>query len=292
MQLAERRSDSASRSEFFLDALRDPARAPIFAADVAVVVAHPDDETIGCGALLRRLRDPTIIMVTDGAPANLADARAYGFDTAQAYAAARRRELDRALAIAGVPRGASVRFEIPDQQSALALADLTCRLADLFLDRRVDVVLTHAFEGGHPDHDATAWAVHMARALLRARPAPADIHVVEMPLYHLGAAGPMRQCFADEQTPETVVALTAEERAAKQRMRDAHATQRATLAPFSNAAERFRRAPFYDLSALPNGGRLLYEQHDWGMTGERWRKLAAAAQRQLGSSQARGRIWA
>ncbi len=35
---------------------------------VLVVVAHPDDETIGAGALLARLRDVRVVHVTDGAP--------------------------------------------------------------------------------------------------------------------------------------------------------------------------------------------------------------------------------
>src|SRR5207248_225254 len=33
-----------------------------------VLVAHQDDETIGCGALLQRMRDPLVVFGTDGAP--------------------------------------------------------------------------------------------------------------------------------------------------------------------------------------------------------------------------------
>src|SRR6185437_9724842 len=40
-------------------------------------------------------------------------------------------------------------------------------------------VFTHAYEGGHPDHDAVAFAVHAACRLSDIPPA-----IVEMPYYH------------------------------------------------------------------------------------------------------------
>ena len=33
-----------------------------------VLVAHPDDEAVGCGVLLQRMRRPAVIFLTDGAP--------------------------------------------------------------------------------------------------------------------------------------------------------------------------------------------------------------------------------
>ncbi len=43
------------------------AGGPI-AERVMIVVAHPDDETIGLGAQLRRFEDALLVHVTDGAP--------------------------------------------------------------------------------------------------------------------------------------------------------------------------------------------------------------------------------
>ena len=52
----------------FLENLRSPTRAMIDARQIAVVTAHPDDETIGCGAQLSRLSGVTVVTVTDGTP--------------------------------------------------------------------------------------------------------------------------------------------------------------------------------------------------------------------------------
>jgi hypothetical protein len=65
-------------------------------------------------------------------------------------------------------------------------------------------------------------------------------------------------------------------------MLDIYESQRATLSPFATDVESFRRAPSYDFTVLPNGGALLYERYDWGMTGARWLALSRDALRELG----------
>jgi hypothetical protein len=48
---------------------------------VMIVVAHPDDETIGTGTQLCRFRNALLVQVTDGAPRDGRDAHAHGFAT-------------------------------------------------------------------------------------------------------------------------------------------------------------------------------------------------------------------
>ncbi len=239
------------------------------ALPVALVAAHPDDETIGAGGSLHLFDDLLLIHVTDGAPRNLADAHLAGFGTAAAYAAARRAELAAALQ-AGGARLRLVALDLPDQGASAAMAELAARLAAAFATHGTRVAITHPYEGGHPDHDATAWAVQRA-----ARGAALDR--VEMAGYHADpAAGLLTGAFLPGGDSAVEIMLDAREQEAKRAMMACFATQQATLAPFGTAREAFRAAPAYDFSAPPHPGVLHYERHDWGMTGARWRSLAQA----------------
>lgn len=249
-----------------LRALREREPAP---GRVALVCAHPDDETIGAGASLSLLPGLVLVHVTDGAPRTLADAHAAGFETAAGYAAARRAELRAALRLGGA-EAETVELDVSDQGASEAMAEIARRLADLFARHRVEACITHPYEGGHPDHDATAWAsARAARA--------AGIPVVEMLSYHAAPGGGIE---ADRFLPgpdPVMHVLTPAERARKAAMFEAFATQARVLAPFPLVHEAFRPAPEYDFSAPPHPGILHYERFDWGMTGARWRTLAARA---------------
>jgi N-acetylglucosamine malate deacetylase 2 len=281
----ERALDSDQHEPTFLDLLAQGEVIP--ARRIALVFAHPDDETIGAGAQLPRLPGLHLVQVTDGAPRTMGDAARQGLQTAAEYSAVRRRELACALRLAGVPETALVRLDVPDQAAALQLAELSRRLAALFTERGIEVVLTHAYEGGHPDHDAVAFAVHHARRLAVRRSGVGPT-LVEMPFYHATPAGWTAQRFIpDPHRPELAIRLDEEQQALKRRMIDAHGTQRETLAAFTAELERFRMAPRHDFTILPNGGELLYERYDWGLDGARWRELAARALAELEREQAR-----
>jgi LmbE family N-acetylglucosaminyl deacetylase len=263
----------------FLAALR---RSPekLDASAVCVVVAHPDDETLGCGGQLHRLEGLTVILVTDGAPRNLRDAKACGFETAAAYAQARASEFHHVMKLANIDNLSILTLGVADQQAARCLTWLTGKLAAIFSESRIGVAITHAFEGGHPDHDAVAFSVHAARDLLRRR--GHDVDVLEFPLYRAGDNGIVLQSFAPPaHATELQLQLDEAARNGKQRLLHVYTTQRETLSVFATETETFRLAENYDFTLLPNHGRVLYESYDWGLTGSEWCALARHSLQQL-----------
>jgi N-acetylglucosamine malate deacetylase 2 len=254
-----------------------------------LVVAHPDDDVLGAGALLARLPGTRIVYVTDGAPRDGRDARAYGFAAPADYAAARRREALAALALADIPAHQTVWLDVADQEATFALERIVGLLRELIVANRPDMLLTHPYEGGHPDHDAVAFAVRAAVTLLE----PEGEQTGRLPMvaefagYHAAPNGGRESSFlVHAGFPEALFRLSAAERRLKSRMLELHATQAAVLADFPRDREIFRLAPTYDFSQPPHPGYLLYERAgsgaDFGIEGVRWRARASAAGRRLG----------
>jgi LmbE family N-acetylglucosaminyl deacetylase len=256
-----------------------PVESAIVGGPTLLVAAHPDDETVGAGGILPRVRLAAIVHVTDGAPRDCADAHAAGFSTRKDYAAARRQELLNALEEAAIAPGVGRTLGIADQEASLHMAELTRRIEALVSELRPRALVTHPYEGGHPDHDATTFAVHAACALAASPPA-----IYEWTSYHAAAPGrPVIETgrfLAGGEQGQAIV-LSDEDSRRKGRMIACFSTQLHILRHFSVDVERFRAAPAYDFTAAPHPGGLFYEQFAWGMSGERWRGLVARAMRDL-----------
>ena len=249
-----------------------------------IVVAHPDDESIGAGARLNRLGNSWIVEITDGAPNDLDCARRHGFDTREEYAQARRRELDEAMAIAEFPPDRLISLGYTDGEVTLRLAEVCLRITELIDSIKPDVVLTHPYEGGHTDHDATAFAVHLACGALR-REGVTPPAILELALYHAQNGQKVVQQFLPHERADRdlrVVRLNPEERATKRRIFAAFETQKSVLANFSVEFERFRPAPRYNFTAPPHAGQLNYERYGDPDRGKSWREHAERVLRGLG----------
>lgn len=262
---------------------------------VLIVAAHPDDETIAAGHLLSTLNDVWILHLTDGAPSDSRFIPPESRGNRGEYAKRRRQEAVRALACVGISQDRLHWAGVMDQMASYQLAPLA-RIVAQFI-RRIEptAIVTHPYEGGHPDHDAAAFATDLARTLVvrsghRAPPS------VEMASYHgqdghfvamrfLPVLSPKAKRPRSLSQPDGIAVfehrLTPNEIAVKRRMFAAFATQRAALSRFPIDVERFRLAPTYDFSAPPHEGKLYYEQLGWSMIGAEWRTRAAKAVAEL-----------
>lgn len=263
-----------------LAVLSAPAGAPLPRLPATMVVAaHPDDETVGAGSRLPRLAQARFVCVTDGAPRDGKDGSRHGL-TPEEYARARRLELQTVLVRCGIATSRLGYLDAPDQQAALLLAPLARQLAEGMRDEGTEVILTQPYEGEHPDHDATAFVVHAAVALLQASggDAPAIVEMASCGRTRAWGFLPSPQGGDDA----VMVKLTAEEQRFKADLIASFVTQQDTLRHFPLDREGFRPAPRYDFLAPPHAGPLPYEDRAWGMRGERFRTLAREALAQLG----------
>jgi len=242
-----------------------------------VVVAHPDDEAIGAGGLLTGIPDAVVVHVTDGAPRDERYAQSKGFLTREEYARARQREVANALAHIGITPDRCRGLGYVDGEASLQMVELVFDVANLIVELRPDVVLTHPYEGGHSDHDATAFAVQLACGILRRDKAPAPI-VLELTSYH-NFSGTRRvfEFLPFVGSDHRTIRLTDAEKALKKRMYDEFASQRQVLKRFPINIERFRPAPRYLFTEAPHKGQLDYERFCTILTGAEWRKNASKA---------------
>jgi LmbE family N-acetylglucosaminyl deacetylase len=240
---------------------------------VLLVFAHPDDEVIAVGGRMGRFANSHFVHITDGAPRNGHDSRAHGFQRLDDYRRARAGEFCAALERAGIASATSECLGIPDQEASLQLAELTRRIAQLIAQHRPEAVFTHPYEGGHPDHDACAFAVHHA-----ANGTPA---IIEAPFYNARNRGTGGFLPSTDLPDEVVYELTPGELARKQALLDCFTSQRDTLRGFTAAEERYRVAPAYDFSTPPHQPPVLYDGYPWGMNSARFCDLALEAEREL-----------
>ena len=203
---------------------------------VLIFAAHPDDETLACSGLLQRASTSLVLFAVDGAP------RRYGFEqkfgSLRAYSEERFREASRALGL--VPRCSFGRLarkdgtSFPDQHLFCELGEAFTSLERVTREFSPDLLVSHAFEGGHIDHDAChILAKHTASVL--------SIPQAEFSLYWRTARGEDAfQRFRDNRNDEIVLRLSPLELHVKRQMLAEYKTQPELKSFFRFETERFR----------------------------------------------------
>jgi LmbE family N-acetylglucosaminyl deacetylase len=235
---------------------------------VLVLVAHADDESVAYGALLQKMREPTVVIATDGCPR---DEYFWGrFGSREAYREVRREEARQAMQAVGV--GAPVLLadedaRLEDQRLFLNLDVAWALLLPMAEKTKPEAIATLAYEGGHPDHDSCS--------LLSARLGKRlGVPVWETAVYSRGAAAPgevgppMVQRFLVESGEEAAVAISEAELERKRRMCAQYASQGDFLQIFDARREVVRPQIKYDYSRAPHAGRTNYEEWQWWMSAQ------------------------
>ncbi|HZR57660.1 MAG TPA: PIG-L deacetylase family protein [Terriglobales bacterium] len=256
------------------------ARTVIQSVNTLMLAAHPDDETIGASAALSRLPNAAVVYLTDGAPRDKQLWSGGGNYSREEYACIRRHEAEAALEVVGIPVERIHYLGTIDQESVFRLRELAGTLSILLHELQPDALITHAYEGGHPDHDSAALVASLAVNSFKAAAAP---KLLEMTSYHAHNG----KCCMGEFLPvsegqpgrfeEFIIQLAPEEAARKKRMMDCYKSQKLVLQNFPLNPERLRPAPKYNFSTPPHSGKLWYECMGWQITGVQWRELATQA---------------
>jgi LmbE family N-acetylglucosaminyl deacetylase len=254
-----------------------------------VLAAHPDDETAGAAWLLQRVPVCTVMHVTDGAPIDPSEPAKDAQRSREAYAILRRQEALHAMEQVSIPANRVHCLGVVDQEATFAMTELTLCVVRALEELRPQLLAVHAYEGGHPDHDAACFVAHAACALLRRKGGRVPL-VIEMTSYHAaGGRLSIGQFVPGSGPPEVVVRLSAKERARKGEMMACFGSQTPVLANFGLDVERFRLAPQYDFTRAPHPGLLHYERIGWSLSGDDWRLFARNSLRELGLG---GLAWA
>jgi LmbE family N-acetylglucosaminyl deacetylase len=246
-----------------------------------VLAAHPDDETIGASALLGRLKDVSVVFLTDGAPRDPKFRSPHVSGSRELYACVRAEEAASALSYVNVPPERMLVLSGVDQEAVYHIAELVSELVGVIRDFKPSALVTHPYEGGHPDHDVAALVAQLT--LLRAsREDQASISLLEMTSYHANEGKRITGDFlgsppviSGNVEPAVQIALSPEERTRKARMLGCYVSQWHVLSDFPLEPEQLRLAPAYDFARPPHDGQLWYESLHWPLTGARWRELAA-----------------
>ena len=230
-----------------------------------VLVAHPDDESISCGALLQRMREPLVVYATDGGPEDEYFWKQYG--SRENYVAVRQNEAQAALAVVGVREATWLKNEdgraFMDQRLFRYVPEAMESLRQIVGERKPEVILTLAYEGGHPDHDTCNF---LGREIAREFGLP----VWEAPLYFRRPGEDLLlQEFLTTNGTEIELTPTDEEWQRKLAMANAYVSQKLTVSLFqNNRHEKFRPMAKYDYSRPPHEGLLNYEAWKWPITGQ------------------------
>lgn len=246
---------------------------------VLIVSAHPDDETIGAGSIFNKIENISFLHTTNGAPGNEVFKTAAGLTSSAEYSKQRFNEFYQVLKLAKCAPNHHIKFGFKDQQTSFQLSLLTMRMIESLKSVKPDFIFVHPFEGGHPDHDAAAFAVHNAVSILKMEGHP--IEIIEYTSYFNHNGLMQTGEFLSAATPVFKIDLNEKQKVLKQRMYECFASQTEIFKYFPISSEKYRQAPVYDFTTPPSQGKMYYDLFNWGIDSHTWFRNSRIAMNEI-----------
>lgn len=227
----------------------------MFGGRILLLIPHPDDEVVGCGAAIgRALAKGSAVFgvyLTTGVPA-AEQLWPWQRKTYAARVARRREEARRASELLGIQ---PICFQdIPTRRLKESLGPTRERLLQILRDLGADTVWAPAYEGGHQDHDAANFLASTLRDL-------ADLW--EFSEYNYFEGRVRSNEFVSLTGTEREIVLDSAERRRKQQALAIYESERGNLGHVQTEREAFRPLANCDYSRPPHAGKLFYQRFQW-----------------------------
>lgn len=224
------------------------------------LIAHPDDEVVGCCAAIGRARAAGALVfgcvLTTGVPARqvLWPWERSGHDAR----VARRREESRI--VAGRLGFSGMEYlSLPTRTLRTALPGVREQVWRAIGRLRIDTVWAPAYEGAHADHDSA----NVLAAALTEHPGGAAVTVYEYAEYNFYGGVIRAQTFPKTEGREHILLLSPAEREFKRQALAAYRSAQGDLGYVGVERESFRRLGAYDYGQPPHSGKLFYQRFQW-----------------------------
>lgn len=227
----------------------------MFGQRILILIPHPDDEVVGCGASIGRARGDGAevfgLYLTTGCIAQ-ETLWPWQRDKHDLIVARRRVEAEKAARLLGLkPIGFSLR---PTRSVIHELGEVLGEIREAIVRYDIDQLWVPAYEGGHSDHDA----INFLASLLRN-----DLSVIEFAEYNNAGGRINPNAFPRPSGKDQMIRLTREEQDRKCEALEAYLSERKNLGYVGIVHESFRPLPAHDYSKPPHEGRLWYARFQW-----------------------------
>ncbi len=232
---------------------------------VLFVVPHPDDEVIGCGALIynrARLKSKSAFLyLTSGAPPTSMMTPEFRkqYRNYTTYKTIRLYERDVALTSLGVNTEDITDCDYPSRTLLYDIKNVKNKIKKIAEQKGIRIILVPPYEGGHPDHDVANF--------IGCRLSEEDrFDLFEYALYHAEENGnAVSQRFVKE-VNQIYFYYSFENWCAKSIAIKAFESQLFMLESMSKyMPEQYRKLFRYNYQQKPNNGLVLYENYKWNI---------------------------